>query len=181
MTRLLLCCGLAALLAFASGVAAEAGQRNGLAGSTSGAFGPKQGGTYRASRTIQGNNAQSSFAGSGPRGRSVSGSAQSTVGAGRASGSATVTTGAGRSATAQGSGYRTATGVTGSGTVATSGGRSLGASGSADRTATGVSATGTVTTGSGRSATGAIDGNRQSGTVTVETAQGSRSREYGTK
>jgi hypothetical protein len=71
--------------------------------------------------------------------------------------------------------------VTGSGTVATSGGRSLAASGSADRTATGVSATGTATTGSGHSATGAIDGNKQSGTVTVETAQGSRSREYGTK
>lgn len=160
-------------------VTAAQAERRGPTGQASKDIGPAGGVHAEGSRSITGNKAQSSFSMTGKEGKNVSGSAQSTVGGGRASGSATVQTSEGRAATAQGQGHLTATGATGSGSISTNSGKSVNATGNVDKTSNGISASGTATTGSGKNASGTIEGNKQGGTATVTTDNGTKSVGYG--
>jgi|GEM_PF-2907604 len=181
--------------------------RKGPVGTKSGTYGPEGQIQAQGTRSVKGPQAESNYSVQG-RKRGVTGNASSTVGGGKATGTATFTTNKGRSATAQGqgsvsagkangsgsittkkgmgvnasgSGEKTATGVSGSGTIQTnSGRRGATGSGSAQKTDTGISGSGTVETNKGKTASGTIDGNKQSGTVSVTTDRGTRSHDYST-
>jgi len=156
-------------------------ERKGPTGHAGKGLGPNSGGQVAADRSISGNNAESSFSAGGKRGKSVTGSASSTVGAGKASGTASVQTSGGRGASAEGSGRLTPSGATGSGSVTTNSGKTVNATGSASKNDSGVSASGTATTGSGKAASASLEGDKEGGTVTVTTDQGTRSTGYGSQ
>jgi hypothetical protein len=153
--------------------------RQGPQGHKEQSVGPNSGGKVSADRSIKGPNASSSFSAAGPRGKSVEGNATSTVGGGKAKGQATVTTSAGRSATAQGTGSVKAGTASGTGSVQTQSGYGVTATGSATKTDTGMSGTGSATTNSGKTATASVNGNQEGGTVSVDTAKGGKTVNYG--
>ena len=169
-----------AILALALFPAAADAGRRGPVGTKSTTLGPHDGVQAEGGRTVKGSKAQSNFMLKGRGGRSVTGSASSTVSGGKGKGTATVSTSKGRSATMEGQGSVSAGKASGSGSVTTDKGRGVSGSGSVKKTETGISGTGTATTNSGKSASGTIDGNKESGTMSVTTDRGTKSKEYET-
>lgn len=153
--------------------------RHGPSGHAEKSFGPKGGGSAGGDRQIKGPKASSQFSVSGPQGRDVQGEASSTVGFGHATGEVNVTTSGGRSATASGIGSVSGNTATGSGTISTSEGRGLAAEGSMTKTESGVSGSGMVTTQDGKSVTGAVEGDKEGGTIEISTQQGDKEIGYG--
>jgi hypothetical protein len=82
---------------------------------------------------------------------------------------------------AEGQGSVSSCGASGSGSVATGTGKGVTDSGNVQKSENGVSANGTATTNSGKTASGSLDGNKESGTVTATTEQGTKTAEYGDK
>lgn len=167
-----------ALSLILAGISFNAAARGGPVGHAERSFGPNGGGFAQGTRSVTGPAASSSFSTNGPKGNGVSGNASSVVTPNSASGQAHVETTGGRSVDAQGSGKKSGDTYSGQGTVQTSGGYGATGKGEVTKTDTGVSGSGTVTTNSGKTASGSVDGNRDTGTVSVTTANGTKSKSY---
>jgi hypothetical protein len=168
---------IASLLILATANAHAIG-RNGPTGSFQKPIGPQGMGSIGGTRTLSGPNANSSFTANGPRGHGVSGEASSTVFGGKATGEATLNTTGGKSATLQGSGQLNGNTASGQGSIQTGAGRGATGEGSISKTDTGINASGSATSNSGKTVSGSLEGNQQSGTVSITTDKGTKTHDY---